>query len=173
MKKTDLSAWTLLFTLLLAGCATQPPQPAQIDRISPEQLATLVPAPVASLTLEEIVSMAKQGKTDQEIITAIQQSQSRYALSPSQVLEWHQKGIPTAVLDFMQQANAQAEQNAIADEINKRQQAAAEQERKLKHERDLARLRSMDPWFYGPGFYGSPWGYRPYWGRFGYGWGWR
>lgn len=72
--------------------------------------------------------------------------------------------MPKGVLDYMQQANALAEQNAIADEINKREKARAEAEIKLKRERDMARLRSMDPWFYGPGFYGGPWGYRPYWG---------
>lgn len=154
----------------LGGCATQPPQPVQIDRISPEQLAALVPPAQSSLSLQEIVSMSKQGKSDSEIIEAIKQSQSRYALSASEVLEWHQKGISKGVLDYMQQANALATQNAIADEINKREKARVEAEVKLKRERDMARLRSMDPWFYGgPGFYGGPWGYRPYWGG-GMGW---
>ncbi len=154
----------------LSGCATQPPQPVQIDRISPEQLAALVPPAQSTLSLQEIVSMSKQGKPDSEIIEAIKQSQSRYALSASEVLEWHQKGISKGVLDYMQQANALATQNAIADEINKREKARAEAEVKLKRERDMARLRSMDPWFYGgPGFYGGPWGYRPYWGG-GMGW---
>lgn len=149
---------------LCSACATQPPQPVQIDRISPEQLATLIPPAQSTLTLEEIAAMTKQGKSDAEIIEAIKQSQSRYALTPSQVLSWHQQGISKGVLDYMQQANALAEQNAIADEINKREKARAESEAKLKRERDFARLRSMDPWFYGPGFYGGPWGYRPYWG---------
>lgn len=148
----------------LAGCASQPPQPVQIERISPEQLAALVPPPQSKLSLDEIVTMSKQGKSEADIIEAIKQSQSRYALTPSEILKWHQKGVPKGVLDYMQQANALAEQNAIADEINKREKARAEAEIKLKRERDMARLRSMDPWFYGPGFYGGPWGYRPYWG---------
>lgn len=150
---------------VLAGCASQPPQPLQIDRISPEQLAALVPPAQSTLTLEQVVAMSKQGKSDAEIIEAIKQSQSRYSLAPSEVLDWHQKGISKGVLDYMQHANALAEQNAIADEINKREKARVESEAKLKRERDMARLRSMDPWFYGgPGFYGGPWGYRPYWG---------
>lgn len=147
----------------LTGCATQPPQPAQIDRISAEQLSALLPAPVASLTLEQVVELCKSGKTDAEVITAIEQSQSRYSLTASQVLDWHAKGISTGVLDYMQQADVKARQNAMADEINKREQQRADNEQKLKRERDFARLRSFDPWFYGP-----PWGYRPYWG--GYGW---
>lgn len=147
----------------LSGCATQPPQPAQIDRVSPEQLAALVQAPTATLTLEQVAALTQQGKTDAEVISAITQSQSRYSLTPSQVLEWHQKGISKGVLDYMQQAEALARQNAMADEINKREQVRADNEQKLRRERDMARLRSMDPWFYG-----SPWGYRPYWG--GYGW---
>lgn len=153
-----------LLAVTLAGCASQPPQPLQIDRISPEQLAALVPPAQSTLTLDEIVAMSKQGKADDEIIAAIKQSQSRYALTPSEVLSWHQKGISKGVLDYMQQANALAEQNAIADEINKREKARVESEAKLKRERDAARLRTMDPWFYGPGYYGGPWGYRPYWG---------
>jgi hypothetical protein len=148
----------------LAGCATQPQQPVQIERISPEQLAALVPPAQSTLSLEEIASMSKKGKPDAEIIEAIKQSQSRYSLTASEVLSWHQKGISKGVLDYMQQANALAQQNAIADEINKREKARVEAETRLKRERDSARLRSMDPWFYGPGYYGGPWGYRPYWG---------
>jgi hypothetical protein len=148
----------------LVGCASQPPQPVQIDRISPEQLAALVPPAQSKLSLDEIVTMSKQGKSDADIIEAIKQSQSRYALSASEVLTWHQKGISKGVLDYMQHANALAEQNAIADEINKREKARVEAETRLKRERDMARMRSMDPWFYGPGYYGGPWGYRPYWG---------
>lgn len=149
----------------LAGCATQPQQPVQIERISPEQLAALLPPAQSTLSLDEIVSLSKKGKSDTEIIEAIKQSQSRYSLTPSEVLSWHQKGISKGVLDYMQQANALAQQNAIADEINKREKARVEAETRLKRERDSARLRSMDPWFYGgPGYYGGPWGYRPYWG---------
>lgn len=160
--------WRLLLVTSLggglAGCASQPPQPVQVDRISPEQLAALVPPAQAKLSLDEIAAMSKQGKSDTEIIEAIKQSDSRYSLTPSDMLAWHQKGISKGVLDYMQQANALAEQNAIADEINKREKARAEAELRLKRERDIARMRSMDPWFYGPGFYGGPWVYRPYWG---------
>ncbi|MGQ2964561.1 hypothetical protein [Methylophilus sp.] len=156
----------LVISLLaaLAGCATRPPQPVQIERISPEQLAALLPPAQSTLSLDEIVSMSKKGKSDAEIIEAIKLSQSRYSLTPSEVLSWHQKGISKGVLDYMQQANALAQQNAIADEINKREKARVEAETRLKRERDSARLRSMDPWFYGGGYYGGPWGYRPYWG---------
>lgn len=164
-----ISASLMIYFVLLgglAGCASQPPQPVQIDRISPEQLNALAPPAQPTLTLQEVAAMSKQGKADAEVIEAIKQSQSRYALTPSEVLEWHQKGISKGVLDYMQQANALAQQNAIANEINKREQARVDSEQKLKRERDMARLRSMDPWFYGP-----PWGYRPYWG--GYGWGMR
>lgn len=166
MNHSTLWRFFSVITLLggLAGCASQPPQPVQIERISPEQLAALLPPAQSTLSLDEIVSMSKKGKADGEIIEAIKQSQSRYSLTPSEVLTWHQKGVSKGVLDYMQQANALAQQNAIADEINKREKARVEAETRLKRERDSARLRSMDPWFYGSGFYGGPWGYRPYWG---------
>lgn len=155
--------YALLAVSLLAGCATngQPVKQVQIDRISAEQLAALAPPAVAALSLEEVAAQCKQGKTDAEVIAAIKASDSRYALSASEVLEWHQKGISKGVLDYIQQANTQALQNAIADEMNKREQARVENEQKLKRERDSARLYS-DPWFYGPG-YGYGFG-RPYWG---------
>jgi hypothetical protein len=154
---------------MMAGCASQPQQPVQIERISPEQLAALLPPAKSTLSLDEIVAMGKQGKSDADIIAAIKESQSRYSLTPSEMLSWHQKGISKGVLDYMQQANALAEQNAIAEEINKREKSRVEAEAKLKRERDMARMRTMDPWFYGPGYYGGPWGYRPYWGG-GIGW---
>lgn len=168
----SILGYVLILSASLAGCATQPPQPPEIDRISPEQLAALVPPAQSKLSLQEIADMSKQGKTDAEVIDAIKQSDSRYVLTAKDVLDWHQKGISIPVLDYIQQANKLAEQNAIADEINKREKARVESETRLKRERDAARLQMMNPWFYGPGYYG-PWG-SPYWGGGGYwGGGWR
>lgn len=170
-------AWMVLsgLMLVLSGCVSQSlQQPVAIDRISPEQLAALTPPAQATLPLATIVELAQQGKSDAEIIAQIQATQSRYALSSSEVVYWFQQGVSKPVLDYIQQAQHLAEQNAIADEMNKRERARQEKEAQLKRERDAARLRAMDPYW---GYYGMPIGPAP-WGygmrsRFGWGIGFR
>ena len=160
---------------VLSGCATSGTQnkQAQIDRITPEDLAKLMPPAVATLSLDDIIKSSKQGKTADEIIAQIKTSQSRYDLSPTQVLDLNKKGVDARVLDYMQQSNELAKQNAMADEINKRAKERAIAEKMLKRERDAARDRYYDP-FWGSrfgGFYGGPYyGYGSRFGnRFGYG----
>jgi endo-alpha-1,4-polygalactosaminidase (GH114 family) len=165
----------LLMGLVLSACATtgQVNQAVEIDRISPEQLQKLVPPAVATVTLDELVLDAKQGLSAEAMIEKIKITQSRYALTSAQVVEWNHKGLPIAVLDYIQQSNELAKQNAIADEMNKRARERALAEKKLKRERDLARLNAYDP--YWGMYYGRPWfGPRPYgWGHpyWGLGWG--
>ena len=159
--------------LLLVGCASTGNNAGQVDRITPEDLAKILPPPVATLQLSEIVSDRKQGKTADDIIAKIKASNSRYELTPTQVLDLNKQGVDVKVLDYIQQNNELAKQNAIADEINKRQKERAAAEKILKRERDLARNRYYDP-FWGSrfgGFYGSPYyGYGSRFGhRFGYG----
>lgn len=175
----------LVLTLLaLAGCAGNNVRQAEIERITPEQLAKLLPPPVATVTLAEIVTDSKQGRSADEIIAKIKASNSRYELTPTQALDLNKQGVDVRVLDYMQQSNELAKQNAIADEMNKRLKERAAAKKILKRERDLARdqynNQFYDP-FWGPGFggfygrpyYGSHFGYGASFGRrFGYPYGW-
>ncbi len=159
--------------MLISGCASTGTQQAQIERITPEELAKIIPLPVAAYSLEEIVRDSKQGKTADAIIAKIKASQSRYELTPTMALDLNKKGVDTAVLDYMQKNNELAKQNAIAEEMNKRAKERAEAEKMLKRERDIARSRNYDP-FWGSrfgGFYGYPYyGYnRGFGSRFGWG----
>jgi hypothetical protein len=156
-----------LAVVWLSGCATtgNSPTQAEIQRISPEELEKLIPPAVATVSLEELIADSKAGKTPDEIIEKIKASNSRYDLTPEQSLALNQQGLDIKVLNYIHEANELARQNALADEINKREQANQLNEKKLKRERDLARMRSFDPyWGYG-GFYGHPWMGGP----FGYG----
>ena len=150
---------------MLSGCASTGIQQTQVERITPEELEKLLPPPVATLSLDEIVADSKQGKTPDEIIEKIKTSNSRYELAPSQTLDLSKQGVDTKVLDYIQQSNELAKQNAIADEMNKRAKERYEAEKALKRERDLALSQYYDP-FWGPRF-GAFYGY-PYYGSIGY-----
>ncbi|MES2580001.1 MAG: hypothetical protein V4552_05590 [Pseudomonadota bacterium] len=159
--------------ILISGCASTGAQQAKIERITPEDLAKILPQPVATVSLEEIVKDSKQNKTPDEIIAKIKASNSRYELTPAQTLDLSKQGVDTKVLDYIHASNELAKQNAIADEINKRAKERAAAEKILKRERDAAQNRYYDP-FWGPrfgGFYGHPYyGYgRGFGSRFGWG----
>lgn len=155
MKTVLILIMTVVF---FTGCASTSQPPAQVKRITPEELAKLLPPPVATVSLDEIINDSKQSKTPDEIIAKIKASNSRYELTPAQTLDLSRQGVSTKVLDYIHQSNELAKQNAIADEINKREKERATAEKILKRERDMARNSYYDP-FWGPrfgGFYGSP-----------------
>ncbi|MDZ4141033.1 MAG: hypothetical protein U1C48_03395 [Methylotenera sp.] len=146
--------------LMLTGCASSGNGYGQVDRITPEELAKILPPAVANVSLDEIVADSKQGKTPDEIIAKIAASNSRYELTPAQTLDLGKQGVDVKVLDYIYQSNELAKQNAIAEEINRREQE------NLNTQRQLRRERTYDGSYY----YGYPY-YYPYYGGYygGYG----
>jgi len=163
----------VLGLLMLSGCAsTGTTKQSQVERITPEELAKILLPAIATVSLEEIVADSKQGKTPDEIIEKIKTSNSRYELTSTQVLDLNKQGVDTKVLEYIEQSNELAKQNAIADEMNKRAKERYEAEKALKRERDLARQQYYDP-FWGPrfgAFYGHPY-YGRHWRGSRLGWG--
>lgn len=152
---------TLIF--VMTGCASTGARQGQVERITPEELTKLLPPPVATLSLNEIVIDTNAGKTADEIIAKIKASNSRYELTASQVLDLNKQGVDIKVLDYIQQSNELAKQNAIADEMNKREKNNQAKQAQLRQQRNMD-MRYYDP-FWGPsfgGFYG-----RPYFGPIG------
>lgn len=149
---------------IVAGCASTGARQAEVERITPEQLAKLMPPAVASLSLDEIVNDTKQGKSADEIIAKIKASNSRYELATAQVLDLSKQGVDIKVLDYMQQSNELAKQNAMADEINKREKEKRLAQERLQQERNRMRDRYDDP-FYG---FSYPYGFGYPYGAFGY-----
>ena len=159
----------LMVLLILSGCASTGTRPSQVERITPEELAKLIPPPVATVSLDEIVADSKAGKSVDDIIAKIKNSNSRYALSATQVLDLNMQGVDAKVLDYIQQSNELAKQNIIAEEMNKREQEKNAANKQLQRERALNNNRYYDP-FWGSrfgGFYGHP--YYGYGSRFGHG----
>jgi hypothetical protein len=164
----------LMFGLfVLAGCASTSTKTGQVERITAEELAKLIPPPVATVSLDEIVADSKAGKSEDDIIAKIKNSNSRYELSPTQVLDLNQQGVDAKVLDYIQQSNELAKQNAIAEEMNKHEQEKAAAKKQLQRERALNNNRFYDP-FWGPGFgafYGPIGPGGRYWRGNRFGWG--
>ena len=173
-----LKTWLVLIAtaIFAVGCATSGSgaglKQAEVERMTPEQLAKILPPPIATVTLDELVVDSKAGKSADEIIAKIKASNSRYELTTAQTLDLSKQGVDTKVLDYMHQSNELAKQNAIADEMNKRAKEKAVAEKALKRERDFARNRYYDPFFdsrfdsrFG-GFNGYP--YYGYGSRFGH-----
>lgn len=137
----------MMSVLLLAGCATTPAEPPQIQRISPEELERILPKPVPNLALEEIVRLSKAGESADAIIGKIRESQSRYELTPSQAIDLHRQGVDARVLDHMQAAREQALRDSLADEINKREREHKKKEDALKRESQLRPYPYYDPFW--------------------------
>lgn len=158
----------LVSLVVLSGCASTASKPGQVERITPEELAKLIPAPVATVSLDEIVLDSRAGKSSDDIIAKIKNSNSRYELSSTQVIDLNKQGVDAKVLDYIQQSNELAKQNAIAEEMNKREQEKNAAKKQLQRERALNNNHYYDP-FWGSrfgGFYGHP--YFGYGSRFGH-----
>lgn len=156
-------------SLLAAGCATKNYDGAsdgpRIDRISAEELARIIPQPVAKLSLDDLVKLSQAGNHADQIIAQIKATDSMYDLTPSQSLELSAKGVDAKVLDFIHEQRELALRNNLADEINRREK---------QKQAELARLKSrlwQQQRYYDPfcrGYYGlSPYGYGGYGSRFG------
>ncbi len=148
------------------GCASNTTKPIPIDRITAEELAKIMPPPVAVVSLDEIVLDTKQGKTPDFIIEKIKASNSRYELTPSQTLMLSKQGVDVKVLDYIHQSNELAKQNAVADEINKREKSKRAEMDRLKRQQYY--YEPFGGYGFGPYGYGGYYGPR-YRGRFGWG----
>lgn len=147
---------TLALSLLGCATASAPPDGGPgIARLSPEELAQLLPKPDPKLPLAELVRMSKENATAKDIIARIRESGSRYDLAASQAIELHGKGVAAEVLDYIQAARERELREHIAEEINQRELRHAQE---LRREQELCRYSfCQDPRW--PGYPGSAWHY--------------
>ena len=121
----------------------------------------MLPKPEPKLPLAELVRLSKNGVAAKDIIAKIKQTGSSYALSAAQLIELHDQGVRTEVLDYIQSAREQDLRDRMAEEINQREQRHAEELQRLR-EQEQERAYYYDPWWPGyPGF-GWPYSLRPY-----------
>lgn len=135
--------------LILQGCAGTPVEPPKIERISAEQLEARLPQPAATLPLEQIELLARQGVPAADLIARITASGSRYRLSASQIAELAQRGVPLAVLDYMVAAERRQIFDDMAADANNRDQACRE---RINQEINWCRNQMTGP-MYMPGPY--------------------
>lgn len=159
----------IVVMLTLASCASQPHQTAnpKIDRLTPEELARIIPQPVAKLSLDDIVQMSKQGESAEQIIARIQASDSMYDLTPSQSVQLSREGVDSKVLDYIHERRALALQNNLAEEINRRERQKQAEINKLNN-RAWQQRRYYDPFCRFGRFGYSPFGYGGIGSRFGH-----
>lgn len=138
--------------LILQGCAGTPAEPPKIERISAEQMEARLPQPAATLPLEQIVALARQGIGAEDLIGRITASGSRYRLSATQLIELAGQGVPTAVLDHMVSAERRQIFDDMAAEASRREQACRD---KIEQEILWCRNQAFGPMFM-PGPYPYP-----------------
>lgn len=153
---------TLIFVMLalFAGCASSPsqPTPPRVYRISPEELDRLIPKPMPSIALEEIVRLSQSGESPDAIVAKIRESHSTYHLVPAQIVELNRKGVSMQVLDYIFNAQQQALRDSLADELNLRERKHRQEVEALKSQ--LLRQPYCDPFWMYPYPYGYPYGRR-------------
>jgi hypothetical protein len=151
-------AWLVL--LLSAGCATPPDGGVtpRLTRLSSEEMARLAPdAP--GLSLDDLLVMARSGVTAEVMIARFRQSGARFDLSPLQVVDLHQRGLPLPVLQAIHEDREKALRTDLTQRlVDRDQQCAGEIAQAQSIERQRA-LASVGPFW--PGCYGA-WGATPY-----------
>lgn len=65
-------------------------------------------ASIPPVTVDEALAMTKSGSSPDRIIDAMKASRAHYNLSASDIVRLHEAGLPTAVLDYMQQTQLEA-----------------------------------------------------------------
>jgi hypothetical protein len=157
--------------LLLQACVSNPPLAPQIQRISPEELERIMPKPMATLTLDDIVGLTKNGTSPDQIIAEIKASKSYYDLAPSQAVELSKQGVDGKVLDYMHSSRQAAIRDDFADEINKREKACMDNQERLRREYEWRSQPYYDPfWGYGYSPYWQPYPYYGFGFRYYRGW---
>lgn len=131
--------------LLLAGCAGAPPaEPPKIERLTGAALAAKLPAPVASVSVDDIVALTRNGESAKSIIGKIAASHSRYRLDANQIAALIRQGVALAVIDHIIEGERRRIFDDLAAELAKREQACAE---RVEQEVRQCRLQALaQPW---------------------------
>jgi hypothetical protein len=72
-----------------------------VQRLSPQELTTLGPAEPRRMSIDEIVTLSKQGVAPDEIIRRYVQTGTRLRLTPQQETDMRGRGVAPMVLDHI------------------------------------------------------------------------
>lgn len=146
---------------LVAGCVTQPDTTAtpRLARLAPEEMARLTPA-APGLSLDDLLLMARSGASAEAIILRFRQSAVRFDLTPLQVVDLHQRGLPLAVLVVIHEDREKALRSDLAQRFAEHDQQCRAELAQV-HIQEQQRCRAnIDPFW--PGGYRRPgafWGW--------------
>lgn len=154
-----LSAAALATALSLGGCASTQPS-GQITRLSPQDLARLVPPANPKVPLSDVIAWSQEGASSDAIIKRLQDTGTFYNLTAQQIVDLNQRGVNQRVIDHLAEAQEKARQATLLTQLADRDAQAAQA---LEAERNRRRALQQQYQIYG---YGGVW--RP---RFGAGFG--
>lgn len=129
----------------LAGCASEPPAPTpKIERLTGAALDAKIPPPVATVSVDEIIAMAKRGESATSIIERIDANHSRYRLRAAQIAGMAKEGVPAAVIDHMMETERRRIFDDMAADIARRDEACAA---RVEQEVRQCQLQLLQPGF--------------------------
>jgi hypothetical protein len=137
----------LLFaaSLTLAGCASEPPAPPpRIERVTGAQLDARIPPPVAAVSTDEIVALAKRGESAAAINAKIDASHSHYRLHAAQIAAMMKEGVPPDVIDHIMESERRRVFDDMAATIARRDEACAA---RVEQEVRQCQLQLLQPGF--------------------------
>ena len=157
LMKFSFASLILLTGLGLGGCASTQTN-GRVERITPEQLAAIKPAPNPKIPLTEVITLSKAATPPAAIIARLQESGTFYNLTPQQIIDLNTQGVDQSVINHLVDAQERARQTTLITQLAGRD---AQQARALQQERER-RQALQNQWRYGT----SPWG-----PSYGYGFG--
>ena len=149
LMKFSFASLILLGGLGLGGCASTQTN-GRVERITPEQLAAIKPAPNPKIPLAEVVALSKAATPPAAIIARLQESGTFYNLTPQQIIDLNTQGVDQSVINHLVDAQERARQATLITQLAGRD---AQQARALQQERER-RQALQHQWRYGT----SPWG---------------
>ncbi len=156
MRPFDKRPLLVAIAFALAGCASAPPpQAPKIERLTGAALDARIPPPVATVSADEIVAMAKRGESAQSIVAKIDASHSHYLLGAERIAAMMREGVPAPVIDHIMEAERRRIFDDAAADIAQHDQDCQE---RIDQEASQCQLQLLSCW--------PPYTSFPYWRGF-------
>ena len=155
---TTAMAMAAITVLTLSACASSDIKTFKIDRLVPEQLASLQQPANRKLTPDDLIALSRAGTAPADIIKRLQDSGTILQLNDQQKLELGNQHVDQAVIDHITTTHARAiEATRITQAADREAMQAQQQARERQQRRALEQQ-----YYHGYSPYGY-WGPHPGW----------